>query len=262
MHFAAWWGRLTMDSPGLAPTTSLLGIDFSNITEEAAVRRVLARPVAARFGYVVAPNADHIDRLMRIPRLQAVYRRAMLCLLSSQMVATAAGLFGLEHPGVVTGARLTTALLPHLAGMRVAVVGMKDKDFARVRACYPLVEFVHHEPPMALLDNDEAFGEAVAFVCRARAAFTFFAVDSPVQELLAFSVAMRPEAVGIGLCVGAALEQAVGVQETAPRWMSEHGLEWLHLRGLEPMRRVGRYMLADPRVLVALGVAAIRQKIH
>jgi UDP-N-acetyl-D-mannosaminuronic acid transferase (WecB/TagA/CpsF family) len=253
---------LSMDNLGLTSTTSLLGIEFSNVTEETVVRRVLARPEAARFSYVVTLNADHIDRLMRIPRLRAVYRRAMLCLLESWGVAVVAGMFGLEYPCVVTGACLTNALLPHLHGRRVAVVGMRGEEFAALRARYPKVEFVHHQPPRALLDDDAAFAAAVAFVCRTRAAFTFFVVGTPVQELLAFSVAQCPEAVGMGLCVGTPLQLAAGVRTPPPRWMAEHGLAWLHGLGHEPLRLAGRYLLADPRVLVALGLAAVRQKIH
>jgi exopolysaccharide biosynthesis WecB/TagA/CpsF family protein len=241
---------------------SLLGIDFSNVTEEAVVRRVLARPIGARFTYIVTPNADHIDRLLRIPRLRAVYQRAMLCLLDSWLIALVASLFGMARPEVVTGAGLTAALLPRLFGLRVAIIGMTDADFAALCEKFPKIWFVRHAPPMALLDDDAAFQVTVEFVCKTQADFTFFAVGSPVQELLAFSVAARPEATGIGLCIGSALEFVAGAKRRAPLWMTEHGLEWVHRLALEPLRLSGRYLLADPRVLVALSVAALRQKIH
>ena len=51
----------------LAPSIiQLLGVDFSNVSQRAVIKRLLARPPAARFSYVVTPNADHMERLLRI----------------------------------------------------------------------------------------------------------------------------------------------------------------------------------------------------
>ena len=245
-----------------APVVSLLDIDFSNVSLESVLARLLARPQQGRFAYVVTPNADHIERLLRVPRLRGVYRRAMLCLLDSYVIVLTAKLLSLPQPAVVSGADLTEALLPRLGGLRVAVVGMEEADFALLAARYPGVEFVHHQPPMGLLRNRKAFHEAVDFVCATRAPFTFFAVGSPVQELLAFAVAGRPEAVGMGLCIGSALRYAAGAISRAPVWMRRSGLEWLYRLGQDPLRLAGRYLISDPKALVAMAMAAVRKKIH
>jgi N-acetylglucosaminyldiphosphoundecaprenol N-acetyl-beta-D-mannosaminyltransferase len=242
------------------PTVSLLDIDFSNISLDAVLTRLLARPRQGRFAYVVTPNADHIERLLRIPRLRIVYRRAMLCLLDSHVIALTAKLLGLPKTRVVSGADLTEALLPCLEGAKVAVIGMREIDFAQLAARFPGITFVHHQPPMGLLHNGTAFQEAVDFVCATGASFTFFAVGSPVQELLAYAVAARPEAVGVGLCVGSALRFASGSLRRAPVWMRHSGLEWLHRLAHDPLRLTGRYLISDPKALLAMVVSAIRQK--
>ncbi len=244
------------------PIISLLDIEFSNLSQEAVLSRLLARPPQARFAYVVTPNADHIERLLRIPRLRGVYRRAMMCLLDSYVVALTAKCLGLPQPEVVSGADLTAALLPRLAGQRVAVIGMQEAEFELLAARYPDVEFLHHQPPMGLLYNSAAFHAAADFVCEAGAPFTFFAVGSPVQELLAYAVAARSDSVGLGLCVGSALLFAGGSVSRAPVWMRHAGLEWLYRLAQDPVRLAGRYLISDPRALAALACAALKQKLH
>jgi exopolysaccharide biosynthesis WecB/TagA/CpsF family protein len=245
-----------------APVVSLLGIEFNNVSRETVTRHLLARPAAAPFAYIVTPNADHIDRLRRIPRLRGVYRRAMLRLLDSRLLFLFAKALHLAKPTVITGADLTESLLPLLGGRRVAVVGMRNKDFVALASRYKAVEFIRHDPPMGLLYDHEGFAAAMDFIRTAQAPFTFLALGSPVQELLAYAVAARGDAVGVGLCVGAALEFAAGTARRAPPWMRNYGLEWLHRLAGDPWRLTGRYLIANPRVFIALAVAAFERKMR
>ncbi len=243
-------------------TVRLLGIDFNNAELDETVRKILTRPRGARFAYVVTPNADHIERLSRIPRLRVVYQRALFCLLDSQAIGTCAGYLGLPRPHVVTGADLTAALLARLDGVRVAVIGMTDGAFAALAARYPKILFVHYEPPQRLLHDSAAFGEARDFARAAAAPFTFIALGSPVQELLAYAISVRRDAAGLGLCVGGALEFCAGTARRAPVWMRARGLEWLHRLLRDPWRLAGRYLLADPKVFFMLALEAYRQRAH
>jgi N-acetylglucosaminyldiphosphoundecaprenol N-acetyl-beta-D-mannosaminyltransferase len=245
-----------------APIVPLLGIDFCNVSRDAVIERLLARPEGARFSYVVTPNADHIERLLRIPGLRPIYQRAMLCLLDSTLIAHFASRLGLRTPGVITGADLTDALLPHLGGRRVAVIGMDEADFAVLVRRYPATSFIHYRPPMRLLHDCEAFSRTCDFIIDTQAAFTFLAVGSPVQEMLAFAVSGETRAVGVGLCIGSALSFASGAVKRAPLWMRSAGLEWVQRMFRNPRRLAGRHLISDPPVLLALCLAALREKFH
>ncbi len=244
------------------PIIQLLGVDFSNVSRQAVIERLLARPEGARFSYVVTPNADHMERLLRVPGLRPIYQRAMLCLLDSKLIALFAGRLGLPTPRVISGADLTEALLPELNERRVAVIGMEEADFARLVRRYPGISFIHYNPPMRLLHDIPAFNRARDFICDTHAAFTFFALGSPVQEMLAFAVSGDIRATGAGLCIGSGLAFVSGRHSRAPRWMREAGLEWVHRMAQNPRRLAGRYLISDPRVLLALALAALREKIH
>ncbi|MDE2238608.1 MAG: WecB/TagA/CpsF family glycosyltransferase [Rhodospirillales bacterium] len=234
-----------------------LGLSFSELSLAQTRDAFLARPGGAEFAYVVTPNADHLERLRCNPALKPAYESALLRLFDSRFLAHCARALGQKAPPVVTGADLTAALLPALAGDRVAVVGMQDAAFAALRVRFPAVHFIRHNPPMDLLDKPGAFAEAVHFVAHAQARFVFLALGSPVQELLAQEVMRQGRAVGLGLCIGAAMEFAAGTRRRAPGWLRRAGLEWLHRLCGEPRRLGPRYLLHAPRILVLLLAEAI-----
>ncbi|MDE2319761.1 MAG: WecB/TagA/CpsF family glycosyltransferase [Rhodospirillales bacterium] len=231
---------------------NFLGRSFNEEPLAQVCAGLLARAEGEAFAYVVTPNADHLGRLHRNPALRPIYDEALLRLFDSRFLAHFVRLLGQEPPPVITGADLIAALLPELGASRVAVVGMQPAAFAMLQQRFPLIDFIHHNPPMNLLAKPEAFAEAAHFVAMAKARFTFFALGSPVQELLAHEVLRQGQAAGLGLCIGAALEFQAGTRRRAPFWMQRAGLEWLHRLAAEPRRLGSRYLLRAPRVMVLL----------
>ncbi len=244
------------------PVIQLLGVDFCDISREAVVKRLLARPQGARFTYIVTPNADHLERLLRLPGLRPIYQSAMLCVLDSRLIAHCARWLGLATPQVVPGADLTEALLPHLAGKRAAIIGMDEPGFTLLVERFPDISFIHYNPPMELLHRGAAFTRTLDFIVRTQAPFTFFAVGSPVQELLAYAASNEPKAMGVGLCIGSALNFASGTVKRAPPWMRRAGLEWMQRLARNPRRLAGRYLISDPLVLLVLAWTALRENFH
>jgi len=240
--------------------TDFLGLEFNDLSVSEVVRELLARRRFARFTYVVTPNTDHFARLRQHPALRLIYEHAWLRLLDSRLLANTARLLGLASPRVATGADITACLLAALEPQIVAVVGLRPALMDQLKQRYPHLCFLHHAPPENLLRNDLAFRRARDFAVRANARFTFIALGSPLQELLAYAIALQPGSTGVGLCVGAALEYCAGAPR-APGWMQRAGLEWLHRLAREPVRLGERYLLDDPPVLAALVAERFKRKV-
>ncbi len=232
----------------------LLGLDFAALDVAAAAALIAQHGAAAPFRYVVTPNADHLVRLARQPELAAVYEAAWLRLLDSRVVACAARLLGLDAPPVAPGSDLTDVLLAaHLAaGERVTIVGLRPAWLPALIRRYGLAEVAHHDPPMGFEHDAAAFRTAVGFVLAHPARFTFLAVGSPRQEVLAAAIAATGQARGVGLCIGAGLDFLSGAQPRAPAAMRRCGLEWLHRLASDPPRLARRYLLEDPAVFALL----------
>lgn len=233
-------------------TVNLLGLGFDDMNVPETVNRLLSRDPQAPFAYVVTPNADHIARLRRLPALEPVYENAWLRLFDSRLLSNLARLWRVPAPRVAAGVDVTALLLSSLTSQDVAIIGFSAEHLPALRRLCPDTNFILHKPPMKLLENPQAFLAARDFVVRTNAQFTFIGLGSPLQELLAQAIASHPDAKGIGLCIGSALELCTGVKRRAPLWMQHAGFEWFHRLVHEPRRLSRRYLVDDPPVVFAL----------
>jgi len=224
----------------------LLGLDFADLDAAEAAAWLAQRPASAPFGYVTTPNADHLVRLHRQPELARFYHTALLRLLDSRVVARSARLIGLAAPRVAPGSDLTGLLLArHIPPNEpITIVGLNPKWLPALIARRDRVRPAHCNPPPGFERDPESFRKTIEFVLAHPARFTFLAVGSPRQEMLAAAIHATGRAIGVGLCVGASLEFLAGRMPRAPLWMQHAGLEWLHRLSQDP-RRLGRRYLCD-----------------
>lgn len=102
-------------------------------------------------------------------------------------------------------------------------------------------------PPFRALTNDE--DEALVRELNASGAGTVWvSLGCPKQERWMAEHRGRVQAVMLG--VGAAFDFHAGTVSRAPRWMRDHGLEWLHRLASEPRRLWRRYLVTNTRFLV------------
>ena len=244
-----------------------LGLEYDLLGTDRLVDELLEYPPKAPFAYVVTPNVDHIVRLHDTTQpdheaIVAAYRAAHWCVCDSRVLALLARRLGLRLP-VAPGSDVTARLLPRLSvGTKVAVVGSTPLLLAALAARYPALIFSQHEPPMGLRFNPAALQQAADFAVAAAAPVTLLAVGAPQQELLAHEIGRRPDATGVGLCIGAAVDFLVGQQRRAPVILQRLALEWLFRLATDPRRLARRYLITGPRVFALVRAAAARSRVR
>lgn len=62
---------------------------------------------------------------------------------------------------------------------------------------------------------------------------------------------LRDRIPAVFVAVGAAFDFAAGTKSTAPEWMQDNGLEWVHRLASEPGRLWKRYLFGNTRFVVA-----------
>ena len=233
------------------PGVRFLGLDFQPLTLDDAVARIVDEARRETdFKYVVTPNVDHMVRLDREPGLKSVYDPAWLTVCDSRILELIARFGGLSLPSC-PGADIVEALFDrHIAkDDPIVIIGGNEHIISALKARYGVRSIAWHNPPMGLRHNPQAIQAAADFVAAQDGKWVFLCVGSPQQEMLAKAIVETGNATGIGICCGASLEFLTGSVQRAPRWMREHGMEWLHRLISEPRRLWKRYLVDGVRIL-------------
>lgn len=231
-----------------------LKVGFDRFSMDQVLARLSTAGDEAPFAYVVTPNVDHVVRLNEDrgdTELGPVYDDADLCLCDSKVLNLLARLRGVRLP-VVPGSELTARLFKEIIrpGDRIAIVGGNEKLLHQLESRYPQVLFLHHRPPMGLRKDAAARSEAAKFIAKSHARFSFIAVGSPQQEVIAAEAKRIMGARGTALCIGASLDFLTGQEKRAPRVLQRLGLEWAHRLLNNPRRMWRRYLVEGPRVFL------------
>jgi N-acetylglucosaminyldiphosphoundecaprenol N-acetyl-beta-D-mannosaminyltransferase len=235
-------------------TVNLFGLQLNAVTFPEAVdllcQQVPQRPAKV----VVTPNVDHVISLADNPELRAMYNSADFKFADGMPVVWASRLLGQPLPERVTGADLFVAICRKAQERhwRIGVLGgmpgdepMLLKRFAEV---YPGLQVSIKAPPMGFDYQSTHGNDAADWVNATQADVVFVCLGFPRQSLWSLKNRATLDT-GLVLCVGAAMEFALGLKSRAPVWMQSNGLEWLWRLASEPSKLWRRYLVRGPRFL-------------
>ncbi|OZI70851.1 capsular biosynthesis protein [Bordetella genomosp. 12] len=239
------------------PSVRLFDLDIAAVSFDQALEGLSAAAVRrdGRARIVVTPNVDHVVRLDAAPEFRSRYAQADFIFADGMPVVWASRLLGQPLPARITGSDLFVALCRRAQqeGWRVMLLGGmpgSEPDLhARFATYFPGLDIEVVSPSMRF---DPVGPEGQAFaqrVCERQPDVVFLCVGMPKQENWALHHAARLPG-GIVLCVGAAMEFAIGLQRRAPLWMQRAGMEWLWRLASNPRRLWRRYLVDDPRFAV------------
>lgn len=239
-----------------ARISRLFELDLHAVTFDEAVD-LLSTTVTDATGaarVVVTPNVDHLVRLESMPGFRSRYAQADFIFADGMPVVWASRMLGDPLPERVTGADLFVALCRRAVerGWTVALLGGQPGTEAdlqeRFARSFPGLRIEIMAPSMQF-DPDGQEGRAAAQrIAAMRAQIVFVCLGMPKQEEWALRHATHLPG-GVVLCVGAAMEFAIGLQKRAPLWVQRNGLEWFWRLASQPRRLWRRYLVDDPKFL-------------
>ena len=236
-------------------TLDLFGLRINALSFKEAVD-VLCEQVPQRPAkVVVTPNVDHLLSLAEDPDLQRIYSRADFKFADGMPVVWASRCLGAALPERVTGADLFVALCQQAVARRwrVSILGGTPGQEAllakRFEEVLPGLQVAILCPAMGFDYRSEEANAAVNWVNGTAPDVVFVCLGFPRQDLWSITYRHRLDA-GLVLCVGAAMEFALGFKVRAPRWMQVSGLEWSWRLASEPRKLWRRYLLRGPKFAV------------
>lgn len=243
----------------LQPRLRIGNLAVDMVSFEQALDRIVAIRESGRGGAVFTANVDHTVLANDEPLFRAAYERVALAVADGMPLVWLSRLLGYQLPERVAGSDLVMPLLGRAAARQWSVYLLGAAEGVAATAAmvaqrrFPGLRSVAFDSPY--IDVDEPAAQRTEVIERIRAArpdVVFVALGSPKQEIWIDEVTavLRP---AVLLGVGASLDLIAGNVSRAPRWMSEHGLEWLYRLWREPRRLWRRYFLRGPRFF---GVAA------
>jgi exopolysaccharide biosynthesis WecB/TagA/CpsF family protein len=223
------------------------GLQFSSLSAQAVVERVVECPPSSGPNLVVTPNIDHV-RLLRRPAFAAACQGARLVCPDGFPVLAYAQLRGLRVSQRVTGCEIFSLLAGHAAlplkRLLVVVESLPTEravlSWARARGL-SRVEVI--TAPLGLEQHVSAQLRLVEAICRAQPDILVMTLGAPVSEVF---VHQHRETLPNcwALCVGQAVRVHLGLVRRAPYRWQRAGLEWLWRVLQEPRRLSQRYAKA------------------
>ncbi|MFZ6871003.1 WecB/TagA/CpsF family glycosyltransferase [Undibacterium sp. Di27W] len=238
-------------STNTLPSTWLFGLHICNMRFAEANQHLLEvasnRDHASRV--VVTPNVDHMTKLEYEPEFKTLYATSDYIFADGMPIIWASKMCALPLPERVTGADLFVSLCQGCIQQNMSIFvlgGMPGQEqllldsFAKT---YPGLKVNIFCPSMQFSADGLESDTAIERIQAARPNILFICLGMPKQEKLAFRYReqFKSDNVPLILCVGAAMEFALGQKKRAPLWMQKIGMEWSWRLASEPRRLWQRY---------------------
>ena len=219
----------------------VLGVGFDNLTLEEAAERGMELLRAEGPHYVVTPNPEIVEVCRENPAAREAVNGAALVLPDGIGIIKGAAMLGTPLKERVPGIEFAARLLERMAGegMSLYLLGAKpgvaETAAERLREQYPGLRIAgvhdgYFQEDAPVVEDIRRSGADAVFVC----------LGAPKQEL--WMSKHGPSTGARLLCgLGGSLDVFAGVVERAPKFWSDHGLEWFYRLCTDP-RRAGRMM--------------------
>lgn len=220
---------------------NVLGVGFDNLTMEEAVDRGMELLHSPGTHYAATPNPEIVEICRENLAARQAVNQADLVLPDGIGVVRGAQMLGTPLKEKVPGIEFAAGLMTRMAeeGLSLFLLGAKPgvakTAGEKLAAQYPGLNIAgtHH----GYFQED---GPVIEAIRQSGADCVFVCLGAPKQELWMYK---HGGATGAKLLcgLGGSLDVFAGVVERAPKFWSDHGLEWFYRLCSDP-RRAGRVM--------------------
>lgn len=232
-----------------------MNTDIDNLTMAETLNEIEKLIQKKNCSYVVTPNVDHIVRLEKDEELQKVYKNASLILTDGKPLIWISKWYKTPIKEKISGSDLFPRVCQLAANKNYtmyllgAAEGVADTAARNLMKKYPGLNIVGtYSPPFGFEKNEQEMNKIKTQIQEVHPDILIVGLGCPKQEKFMY-YHCKELGVPISFGLGASIDFEAGNIKRAPKWMSNHGLEWLYRFSKEPKRLFKRYFVDDLKII-------------
>ena len=232
-----------------------MNTDIDNLTMAETLNEIDKLIQKKNCSYVVTPNVDHIVRLEKDEELQKVYKNASLILTDGKPLIWISKWYKTPIKEKISGSDLFPKVCELAANKNYtmyllgAAEGVADTAAKNLMQKYKGLNIVGtYSPPFGFEKDKKELDKIKEQIQKVHPDILIIGLGCPKQEKFMYHYC-KVLCVSISFGLGASIDFEAGNIKRAPKWMSNHGLEWLYRFSKEPKRLFKRYFVDDLKII-------------
>lgn len=233
----------------------LMNTEIDNLTMDETMDAIDSLIKEDNCSYVVTPNVDHIVQLEKDEEIKRVYENASLILTDGKPLIWISNWYKTPIKEKISGSDLfprvcdLAAKKGYTMYLLGAAEGVADKAAKNLMNKYKGLNIVGtYSPPFGFEKDKLELKKIERQIQEVHPDILIVGLGCPKQEKYMYHHCKELD-VPISFGLGASIDFEAGNIKRAPRWMSEHGLEWLYRITQDPKRLAKRYLVDDMKII-------------
>jgi len=205
--------------------------------------------------YIVAINVDVVMKIESDSYLKKIVDDANMVLVDGKPLVWIAKWHKRPVKAKISGSDLVPELCKVASEKQYSIFiiggkeGVADRAKNNLEKKLPKINIVGtYAPPFGFENNDDEIAHINNLISNANPDILIACFGCPKQEKWVYENYKKYGAT-VSICAGATVDFLAGNVKRAPKWMSNHGLEWLYRAFQDPKRLIKRYFIDDIKII-------------
>lgn len=233
----------------------LLNTYVNNLSMSETIDEIEKMIACEKKSYVVAINVDVVMKIEHDSYLKKINDNADMVLVDGKPLIWVSKIHKNPVKAKISGSDLVPLLCAEAAhkGYTMFIIGGKEgiarKAKTRLEEQYPTINIVGtYAPPFGFENDSKELDKINNMISEKKPDLVIACFGCPKQEKWIYENYQKYDA-KVSICAGATVDFLAGNVNRAPKWMSEHGLEWFYRFLQEPKRMFRRYFIDDIKII-------------
>lgn len=234
---------------------SLLNTYVNNVTMNETLGAIDEMVKSEKKSYIVAINVDVVMKIEKDKYLKKITDEADMVLVDGKPLIWISKWHKKPIKEKISGSDLVPLLCEQAAnkGYTMFILGGKEgiaeQAKKKLEEKHPDIKIVGtYAPPFGFEKDKEELKRINEMISEKHPDILVACFGCPKQEKFIYEN-YRIYNAKVSVCAGATVDFLAGNVKRAPKWMSDHGLEWLYRFFQEPKRLFKRYFIDDVKIL-------------